>query len=67
MDKQIVIIENEIDETKFTKNLEDLLIISKLTSHKHNIVRFIKNNFKENIDYIIKKVHLDKKRRKRWS
>ncbi len=58
MDNKIVIEEN-IDESVFTKNLEDLLTL--FDSYKHNIVKFIKNNFKENKDYIIKKAHNSKK------
>ncbi len=59
MDKQIFIIEDEIDETKFTKNLEELLPF--FESYKHKIVEFVKNNFTQNIDYFIKKVNNDKK------
>jgi hypothetical protein len=44
MDKQIVITDDEIDETKFTKNLEELL--SHFESQKIRIVEFVKNNFK---------------------
>ena len=40
-----------IIENIFVKNLEDLL--SSFTSQKINLIRFLKNNFKENIHYII--------------
>jgi very-short-patch-repair endonuclease len=43
----------------FSKNLEDLL--SNFTSQKIRIVEFLKNNFKENTHYIIKKHDIDKK------
>lgn len=48
-----------IDKTLFTKDLEELLPLFK--TKKHNIVDFIKKNFKENKYFIIKKAHNIKK------
>lgn len=48
------------DNIEFNKNLENILKI--FTSQKVKIVEFLKNNFKENIHYIIRKEHIDKKK-----
>lgn len=37
------------ENDKFTKNLEDFSEFK--NSHKHSIIRFLKNNFKENKHY----------------
>jgi hypothetical protein len=44
-------IKEDLIDNKFIKNLEELLYLS---PKKYNITYFLKNNFKENIHYIIK-------------
>lgn len=48
-----------VNDYKFIKNLEELLKI--FDSQKVRLVEFLKNNFKENIHYIITKAHVHKK------
>jgi len=43
---------NQLDNNKFTKNLDELLYLS---TQKNNIVNFLIKNFKETIHYIINK------------
>lgn len=48
-----------VNDYKFIKNLDELLKI--FDSQKVRLVEFLKNNFIENIHYIITKAHVDKK------
>lgn len=48
-----------VNDYKFIKNLDELLKI--FDSQKVKLVQFLKNNFKENIHYIITKAYIDKK------
>ncbi len=50
---------NKVDETIFTKDAEDLLLL--FETQKHNIIRYIKKYFKENTHFIIKKAYDNKK------
>ena len=51
---------NIVDETIFTKNLDELLLF--FNSQKVRLVEFVKNNFKENEHYIIRKAYNDDKK-----
>ncbi len=50
-------INESANDIKFTKNLDDLISLG--TSKKHNIVAFLKKNFKENVHYTIDKKTTD--------
>jgi len=50
---------NQVDETIFTKNAEELLLLVK--TQKHNIIRYLKKYFIENTHFIIKKAYDNKK------
>jgi very-short-patch-repair endonuclease len=49
-----------VDKTLFIRNLEELLLF--FNSQKVRLVEFIKNNFKENIHYIIRKEYNNEKK-----
>ncbi len=51
---------NIVDETIFTKNLDELLLF--FNSQKVRLVEFVKNNFKENEHYIIRKAYNNDKK-----